>query len=57
MSLNEKKTFVNIFMKFNKHSKLLKFDIHTILKVSVKLNDEALNKIIMKYDVNALFHN
>ena len=44
-----------IFVKFD--TTLKAYNIHTILKVFMELNDEALNKIIMKSDVNALFHN
>ena len=59
MSLNGSKTFV-------KHTILKKFDttlktceevaFHIILKASMKLNDEALNKIMKKSNVNTLFH-
>ena len=34
----------------------MKGNIHTIFKASIELNDEALNKIMRKSDVNALFH-
>ena len=53
----EEKHLQNILYLRNliQHSKLIKSSIHTTLKASMKLNDEALNKIMRKYDVNALF--